>query len=124
MREILFRGLTAKGEWVHGSYIKTDIDAPAIVWGDGEQAEVIPETVGQYIGWTDTDGTKIFDGDIVANYNGSKVSEGPFAIKWETDAYRWGYHGNVDCALGFNGRKFLVVGNIHQNPELVKSLCQ
>ena len=62
MREIEFRGKNKKGIWFHGSYIETNIDAPAIVWGDGEQMEVVRETVGQFTGIKQND-SKIFEGD-------------------------------------------------------------
>ena len=92
--------------------------------------EVIPETVGQYTGLTDKNGKKIFEGDIVEFtdkyiHNTGLAEKGRAKIVFE--AFKWKYSG---CYYGGNpvvwlciddtSVEFEVIGNIHDNPELLE----
>ena len=133
MREILFRGKTSDGNWITGNYIhapgnefKHNICSPDSPY---DWYEVKPETVGQYIGVTDANNVRIFEGDIVR-----ETSEGPyiyvvvyrnssFCVIALTD-YRPGkdYYGSIDDSeFGISVDEWYeVVGNIYDNPELVE----
>lgn len=142
MREILFRGKRVDtGEWVDGNLFMPDAvthrKAPTeILVGTNVvriSYEVIPETVGQYTGLTDKNGTKIFEGDIVhyvyepgkGYWNANQNS----VIEWRnTGFYLNGIMGTNKYALmtGWlvsipigDGKTFEVIGNIHDNPELL-----
>lgn len=143
-REILFRGFyesesgnevitingrKIKGIWVYGFYCfsqkrrgafgqtvsELDSDTHYIVFPRGESCKVIPETVGQYTGLTDKNGKKIFEEDIV------KVSNkfidyvvfdcGCFNIERQVMNYEFTYQ---------NFKNIEVIGNIYDNPELLK----
>jgi uncharacterized phage protein (TIGR01671 family) len=96
--------------------------------------DVDPSTVGQYTGLTDKNGKKIFEGDIVhyvydgGKENGWKADQNSI-IKWEFSGfYMDGIFGSnkYACCSGWleniacNGGKFFeVIGNIHDNPELL-----
>ena len=125
MREILFRGKRIdNGEWVQGNlFIPDREDAPTeICIGTNIVRityDVVPETVGQHTGLTDKNGKKIFEGDIVrgtdAIHRGREVygyidhKNGSFVIVGDLMThYRW---------LDYNVE---IIGNIHDNPELLK----
>ena len=133
MREILFRGKrTETGEWVEGFLWKKKYNDGTRIFmscfpdkDDNEKVYVVwPETVGQYAGLTDKNGEKIFEGDIIAGAaywlehgkNGVVTyRDGAFGIVW--------YRGDVEQFNAFTSMcnvEYEVIGNIHNNPELLK----
>ena len=137
MREFLFRGKrTDNGEWVEGYYTKAryflnkkemhiifepDVEAFPHCEFTGYE-EVLPETVGQYTGLTDKNGVRIFEGDIV-----ERVSDGERAvISWLKYSACFGLSFDGWCC-GFDDyddnlpSDFEVIGNIHDNPEILKT---
>lgn len=132
MREILFRGkLKNTGEWAFGN-LNITIKGTNIITPDdtpiGKYGAVIPETVGQYTGLTDKNGTKIFEGDIVkeddVTYNGATITKGGiFEIKMLEGCWLVVEHKVKDAAWHFLdtfAKTVEVIGNIHDNPELLK----
>ena len=120
MREILFRGKREdNGEWVEGFLIgrydpmqKEHIIKNAFIDNGTcfyDPDKVIPETVGQFTGLTDKNGKRIFEGDCIGcKHNVVEYYDGTFTI-------------NGDRPLSWlkNTSNFVVVGNIHDNPELL-----
>ena len=135
MREIKFRGISKRtGRFVYGCYIHTGVDAPAIVFGDGEQEEVKPETVGQFTGLHDKHTFEVYKGDLVRAYKPNTYL-GPddlLEVRWNEERGCWAYwnhrinrwvtgRGYVPMTVGENrnGRWCEIIGNIYENPELL-----
>lgn len=130
MREILFRGKANSdgrdNEWVYGSLLSESENTFPIIVRDYENDEdcigvngwdtVYPETVGQYTGLNDKNGEKVFEGDIV-RWDGDEIS----IIRYCEGVYRLcnakGYYG---VSLHNHFSYVEVIGNIHDNPELLK----
>ena len=142
MREILFRGKRVdSGEWMEGDLIqsrdKTYIHPKANSFRVSETGlsklivlrEVYPETVGQYTGLTDKNGKKIFEGDILQDKFG-QIKIVDYSDEW--GAFRTCFvralneEGKIVAMVGgasFVGtiwRKYEVIGNIHDDPELLE----
>lgn len=131
MREIIFRGKQVdNGEWISGDLRhwrngKVGIHNDALRF----TPVVIPETVGQYTGLKDKNGRRIFEGDIIRYETGRAcVHFGAYPAAFERPDTNVGFYleWKVDCMfrvdIGFwaNERKIEVIGNIHDNPELLK----
>lgn len=138
MREVLFRGQRVdNGEWITGYYFQK----PNIYTEDGQPiehfiadlppfcAKVIPETISQYTGLKDKNGVRIFEGDILSvtglspniNWDYTSVTgvveftNGAFEVVGvENDDYT-PYAWLHDSFPRFRE----VIGNIHDNPELL-----
>ena len=128
-REILFRGKwTDNGEWVEGSlhkeYGETRKDGSRsidyrILGMRGECDYIIPETVGEYTGLTDKNGRKIFEGDIVSGYFDHEKIVG--YIFYGSDAKFFIQRKGLFGIELNNAEDWVeVIGNIHDNPELLE----
>lgn len=122
MGEILFRAESGN-EWVYGDLIhlfgKNNV-AIHHAEHEGETRnyiDIIPETVGQYTGTPDKNRNKIFECDIVKAF---KNNEEPFvAVVTKRNGCFW--FGNWNwCEFLDKFRNYEVIGNVFDNPELVK----
>lgn len=137
-REILFRGKrTDNGEWIYGYYFYDDFYKKAYITVGNycmsldrecpnkrilSAFEVIPKTVGQYTGFTDKNGTKIFEGDILSTGN---FDEYFGVVEWIEE--NSGLAVSFNCLaetfeelILFDKVELEIIGNIHDNPELLK----
>lgn len=123
MRKILFRGQDIYGKWHYGLlahignawYISNKAGVPTAY-------EVIPETVGQYTGSKDKNGTKIFEGDILKFIDDANEISYYEVVYSEADC-RWIIKQNrreIDDLDDFVEKYMTVVGNIYDNLELLE----
>lgn len=128
MRDIIFRGKrTDNGEWVYGAPTKDSHGETVMVESVYECEEyncrganclyVDENTVGQYTGLTDKNGTKIFEGDIV------KIKGKIRYIFCGTSSFRHTNYGEYAAELQdvFTEKYCEIIGNIYDNPELLRS---
>lgn len=118
MREILFRGKGNKkyndGGWYYGVPIQCN-DGDWQICTNCSKRTVVAKTIGQYTGLTDNNGTKIFEGDILKANNGHI---GWVIFRNGEFLKRCGCHPNSFNI--FYGDNETVVGNIYDNPELLR----
>ena len=124
MREILFRGKrTDNGTWAYG-YLFCIWERTYLCWGTTNDVpnmkEVLPETVGQFTGLTDKNGVKIFEGDIVRYCD--TIHQVVFEQRNTTAYFGLVYSEIETIPFGHyqDLKQIEVIGNIHDNPELLK----
>lgn len=133
-REIKFRGRsTHSDDWCYGSFVNNP-DEPTIcgfdIWADGNsdwrEEKVEPHTVGQYTGLCDSNGKEIYEGDIIRTY-GSKGDEIKHTVYYSdkeamfcTKLIGADMLGGGITQRWLDEFEFEVIGNVHDDPELLK----
>ena len=136
MREILFRGKCNEvgkynGQWIEGFY--GEDDGKPIIARSTDHGLIgyfcEPDSIGQYTGLTDKNGRKIFEGDIIhleysqVFFGGVYFGEYTAEVSYKegcfiTDGINNG--DEIETPLsGFNNDEVEIIGNIHDNPELL-----
>ena len=128
MRTIKFRGYNAKNkEWLYGCYLINR--GEHFICPDGEQPhdktwedfQIDPESVGQFTGLHDKNGKEIYEGDIVhcsfghigPEFTGTVTyADGEYVILDVDEEYM--------SPRDYGEKHIEVIGNIHNNPELMK----
>lgn len=127
MREILFRGKrTDNNEWIEGFYTKycSYKCYESVIETEFNEFVVKEESIGQYTGLKDKNGTMIFEGDI--------CTDGKCTVKIVCKKYGWYCEVIKGCVLSVGlefpiwqwdnceenrNRQLEVIGNIYDNPE-------
>lgn len=142
-REIKFRGKSnhpesfSYGDFVFGSLITRGELAPLInVYDENSSRDVRvdPDTIGQFTGFYDTNGQPIFEGDIL-KCRIKKFEHIPYVVGYRLGLFEISSN-NQNMASSplkylLNGddegttlRSWTVIGNIHDNPELLEGGAQ
>lgn len=144
MREIKFRGkakmsieklnelgLKHENGWVYGHlvmYGKTPYIVGDFIEVDSEYTvnefwvEVIPDTVGQFVGLKDKNGKEIYEGDIVRGKYGKNGIVKNYEIRWLIGHFAAVDRNNITCDEHYYPIGLLegeVIGNIYENKHLL-----
>ncbi|PFB74782.1 hypothetical protein CN286_26665 [Bacillus anthracis] len=130
MREIKFRGKPIEDygdtKWFYGNAVINYEDKSAYIEAPGQGfVPVVWESVGQFTGETDAYSNEIYEDDIVDQefHDYRPIEVGAFTGKVEMSEGAWVISNGINheeplwSELNVNE----VIGNIHDNPELIKN---
>lgn len=115
-----------EGQWVYGEPHTIDCPTPHIHTANGDVGKqpIDKETLGQFTGLFDHYGKEIYEGDILKFYSDE---EGFIEVRFVRGVFAFLWKGNLDDELPINAPTqewAQVIGNIHDNPELLKGGAQ
>ena len=128
MREILFRGKDIAGNWHYGVPLVFTEDYVCMTAPQTYNKKVEANTLGQFTGLIDKNGNKIFEGDYI-------VCSQEIQGNWIDQHIEMGYVEMKHGSFGLHRKQgyyrpfkdwledyeYEVLGNIHDNPELLRT---
>ena len=126
MRTIKFRAKSIDGYWVSGD-LHLQCKYPHIHTAERRSVPIDPTTIGQFTGLTDKNGKEIYEGDIISSKKHPQIKHLIFYNE-KQGKFMAGLYGktNIDYfgVCGVDNPSWMaekeVVGDIHDNPELLK----
>lgn len=123
MRTIKFRGQDiSDGAWVYGSLVYSDENDVAIYFQRGNRlvkVYVNTETIGQFTNLYDKNKKEIYEGDILKVQGTQERIE----VRFVRGVFAFLWNGDLDDEAPINTPTqewAEVIGNIHDNPEVLK----
>ena len=110
MREIKFSGVRTDGTgWVYGYYLSDPETSlmPYTIYFNRKFHKVMPESVGQFTGLTDSAERDIYEGDVLRHTKYGTIG----VMEWQNDGSWSRFYPLCD---------FEVIGNIYENKNLLK----
>lgn len=142
-QKVWMDGTPVDGEWVYGGVLQGVGDFSVIYGGKnandpGEGLDkwcVYTDTLGQFTGLIDKNGKEIFEGDIIKFYKFRYEPDWTGVVQYENCTYmavgqmplayekrideKPTYYGFEVVMSGIDKTTIEVIGNIHDNPELL-----
>lgn len=131
MREIKFRGRKPNGEWIYGDLVRSEDNIlgdvttcifPQKAYDSYDRYIVDANTIGQFTGLHDKNGKEIYDGDIIKIYDSVAG-----CVRYNAKYWRYEVAApkepidNERIPSGTPSECWEIIGNIHDNPELLNN---
>lgn len=119
MRTIKFRGKRLlSNDWEYGNLIQRPDGGHFIETGDLRLCPVQDFSVGQFTGLLDKNGKEIYEGDI-CHLGDPRITYVVLWVDCGLKIKQIGSYGSF-CGVDYWVDSLTIVGNIHDNPELIK----
>lgn len=116
---------TTKKDWAGDVFVRINGDPVICIdtgeWEEGYQVGFVktPEAIlMQYTGLKDKNGKEIYESDILREKIGGKVFK--YAVIWNEECAAFGDDDGQHFNDDIDAKKVEVIGNIYENPELLK----
>lgn len=110
-----------EGQWVYGEPHTIDCPTPHIHTVDVGKQPIDKETLGQFTGMKDINGREIYEGDIVrVRITNNRFKKNPKFRNGVVTFCKYDGGWSNGCYHRFLPERMEVIGNIHDNPELME----